>query len=135
VVTRHHPRRAGRTKYGIGRAPRVLLDLITVKFMLDYLASPMKLFGMIGLACGAVGLGAGLVTMVMKLAAGIDMTGNPLLLLTAFSMMIGMQFLSLGLLSELLVRMYYNRDGQAHYAVRRKINFQPSGNMPRRQAA
>ena len=51
VVTRHHPRRFGQTKYGISRTIRVLLDLITVKYMLDYFASPMKLFGRIGLAC------------------------------------------------------------------------------------
>src|SRR3954470_11815625 len=52
VETRHHPRRFGRTKYGISRTFRVVLDLITVKYMLDYFASPMKLFGQIGLACG-----------------------------------------------------------------------------------
>lgn len=123
VVTRHHPRRFGKTKYGIGRTPRVLLDLITVKFMLDYLASPMKLFGMIGLVCGAAGLLSGLVTLLMKIVGGVDMTGNPLLLLTALCAMIGMQFFSLGLIGEVCVRIYYSRDRRKNYAVRRRVNF------------
>ena len=56
VVTKHHPRRHGKTKYGIGRTSRVILDLITVKYMLSYFASPMKLFGKIGLWAGMVAL-------------------------------------------------------------------------------
>src|SRR5687767_2748993 len=59
VVTRHHPRRFGQTKYGLSRTVRVVLDLVTVKYMLDYFASPMKLFGRFGLACLAVAMLAG----------------------------------------------------------------------------
>src|SRR5947207_15506678 len=81
VVTRHYPRRFGKTKYGLSRTVRVVLDLITVKYMLDYFASPMKLFGRFGLACFLIGAIAGLSTLGMKLAAGTDMTGNPLMLL------------------------------------------------------
>jgi hypothetical protein len=121
VVTRHHPRRFGQTKYGIGRMPRVLLDLVTVKFMLDYFASPMRLFGMVGLVCGLLGMLSGAATIVMKLAGDVDMTGNPLLLLTALSTMIAMQFLSLGLLGEFCVRIYHNHHPRANYAIRRRI--------------
>src|SRR4051812_1912439 len=87
VVTRHHPRRFGQTKYGLSRTLRVVLDLITVKYMLDYFASPMKLFGRFGLACFGVAMVAGLGTVGMKLAAGTDMTGNPLSLLSILGTM------------------------------------------------
>lgn len=123
VVTRHHPRRFGRTKYGLSRTVRVLLDLITVKYMLDYFASPMKLFGRIGLACGALGLLAGLATLGMKLAAGIDMTGNPLMLLTVLSAIGSIQFLSLGLIGEVNARIYYASQPKQNYAIRRLLNF------------
>src|SRR5207248_2507749 len=81
VVTRHHPRRFGQTKYGLSRTLRVVLDLVTVKYMLDYFASPMKLFGRFGLACLAIAGVAAFLTSGMKLFAGTDMTGNPLMLL------------------------------------------------------
>jgi glycosyltransferase involved in cell wall biosynthesis len=123
VVTRHHPRRHGKSKYGIGRTARVVLDLITVKFMLDYFASPMKLFGMIGLGCGFLSGLAGTATILMKLLGGVDMTGNPLLLGSVFAALVAMQFLSLGLLGEFSTRIYYGRDGRQNYAVRRLVNF------------
>lgn len=126
VVTRHHPRRFGRTKYGLSRTVRVLLDLITVKYMLDYFASPMKLFGRIGLACGALGMLAGAATIGMKLVAGIDMTGNPLMLLTVLSLIGSVQFLSLGLIGEVNARIYYASQPRQNYAIRRLVNF--SGN-------
>jgi glycosyltransferase involved in cell wall biosynthesis len=139
VVTRHHPRRFGRTKYGLSRTVRVLLDLITVKYMLDYFASPMKLFGRIGLTCGALGLLAGLTTLGMKLAAGIDMTGNPLMLLTVLSLIGSIQFLSLGLLGEVNARIYYAAQPKQNYAVRRVVSCteasaERSAKTPRRAA-
>jgi glycosyltransferase involved in cell wall biosynthesis len=124
VVTRHHPRQHGQTKYGISRTFRVVLDLITVKYMLDYFASPMKLFGKFGLLCAGVSLAAGLATSVMKIFYGVDMTGNPLLLLTALTMMVGLQFFSMGLLGEVAARIYYGSQGKQHYTVRKLINFE-----------
>src|SRR4051812_2380960 len=82
IVTRHHPRRFGQTKYGLSRTVRVILDLVTVKYMLDYFASPMKLFGRFGLACFAVAIASAFATIFMKLAHGTDMTGNPMSLLS-----------------------------------------------------
>jgi glycosyltransferase involved in cell wall biosynthesis len=135
VVTRHHPRRFGRTKYGLSRTVRVLLDLITVKYMLDYFASPMKLFGRIGLACGALGMLSGLATLGMKLAAGIDMTGNPLMLLTVLSLIGSIQFLSLGLLGEVNARIYYASQPKQNYAVRRVVNSKNGNHLPETVAA
>lgn len=123
VETRHHPRRFGQTKYGISRTLRVVLDLITVKYMLDYFASPMKLFGQIGLACGALGFLAALATVVMKLTSGIDMTGNPLMLLTVLALIGSVQFLSLGLLGEVNARIYYGSQPKQNFAIRELVNF------------
>lgn len=123
VVTRHHARRFGQSKYGLSRTFRVLLDLLTVKYLLDYDASPMKLFGALGLLCGAVGVASGFFTLAMKLWGGTDMTGNPLLLLTIFSLMVSLQFLSLGLLGEVAARIYFGRQEQKNYAIRRLVNF------------
>ena len=123
VVTRHHPRRFGQSKYGISRTIRVILDLITVKYMIQYFTSPMKLFGGIGLASTAIGMLAGAATVLMKLWAGIDMTGNPLLLLTVFATFVGLQFFVLGMLGELCVRTYYESQNKQPYAIRKLFNF------------
>jgi glycosyltransferase involved in cell wall biosynthesis len=123
VVTRHHPRTAGKTKYGIDRTFRVILDLITVKYMLDYFAHPMKLFGGVGLWCFVACFGAVAATVAMKLTGGFDMTGNPLLLLSVVSALAGIQFLSLGLLGEVAARIYYGSQNKVHYAVRELVNF------------
>lgn len=123
VVTRHHPRTSGESKYGISRVPRVLLDLITVKYLIQYLASPMKLFGGIGLGCVGLGFLSATATVLMKLVQQTDMTGNPLLLLSALSMMVGVQFLVLGMLGEMGARIYYELSGKQPFAVRRTVNF------------
>jgi glycosyltransferase involved in cell wall biosynthesis len=122
VVTRHHPRRFGKTKYGLSRTVRVILDLVTVKYMLDYFASPMKLFGRFGLACLAVAAMAGVATVGMKVAAGADMTGNPLMLLSVGATIAAIQFFSLGLLGEVNARIYYRSQARQNYAVRELIN-------------
>lgn len=124
VVTNHHPRRFGKTKYGISRTFRVVLDLITVKYMLDYFASPMKLFGMIGLGCAAISFMSGFATVLMKWIGAVDMTGNPFLLLAVFAMMASIQFMSLGLIGEVAARIYFGSLGKQHYTVRELINFE-----------
>ncbi len=122
VETNHHPRRFGVSKYGISRTVRVIMDLITVKYLIRYLVSPMKLFGLIGLACGGVGALSGLATLYMKFAHGSDMTGNPLFTLSVFSLMVGVQFFGLGLIGELGARIYYQVHVQDPYAIRRTVN-------------
>lgn len=123
IETTHHPRRFGTSKYGISRTVRVLLDLITVKYLVQYLVSPMKLFGMLGLVSLAVGFVSGISTIVMKLFQQVDMTGNPLLLMTVLSIMLGAQFLVLGMLGELGARIYFVARRMPPYAVRERINF------------
>ena len=122
VVTRHRPRRFGESKYGLSRVTRVLLDLATVAYLIRYLASPMKLFGSAGLLCGGLGLAAAGLTAWMKFTLGVDMTGNPLLLLSAFSILVGVQFFGLGILGELGARIYFEVQNDEPQAVRRFAN-------------
>ena len=124
VVTNHRARRFGESKYGIGRTVRVLLDLVTVKFTLGCFDRPMRMFGRLGLLSGLTATAAAAATLAMKLQSGIDMTGNPLLLLTVLATLLGAQFFGLGLLSEVLARVYYNSKRGSHYTVRERVNFE-----------
>jgi glycosyltransferase involved in cell wall biosynthesis len=135
VVTRHHPRRFGQTKYGLSRTVRVLLDLVTVKYMLDYFSSPMKLLGRFGLGCLAVALVAGAATIAMKATAGTDMTGNPLMLLSVLGAIAAIQFFSLGLLGEVNARIYFASPARQNYAIRELVNCGDEGTAPLRRAA
>ncbi len=118
VETRHHPRRFGTTKYGLSRTIRVVLDLITVKYMLDYYSSPMKLFGRIGLGLFGLGVCALGAVVGMKLLTGADMTGNPLLLLGVMLSLMSLQALSVGLTGESATRLYYSRNARRPFTVR-----------------
>lgn len=122
VETRHHPRLFGQTKYGIWRTVRVVLDLMTVKFMIQYSTSPMKLFGGLGLSAMIGSFIACAVTMAMKWFAGVDMTGNPLLLLSGLLGIAGIQFFVLGLLGEVAARTYFESQGMRPYRVRATRN-------------
>lgn len=126
VVTRHHPRRRGVSKYGLSRTTRVLLDLFTVKYFIHYATSPMKLFGKMGLWSLALGMMSGISTLGMKLFHGTDMTGNPLLLLSVLCLLLAGQFLFLGMLGELCSRIYFAVRGQPAYTIRNMWNFNRS---------
>ena len=130
IVTRHRPRRFGQSKYGLSRTVRVLLDLLTVKYLIQYLPSPMRLFGMLGLVCWTVGIFSAAATVGMKLLQGIDMTGNPLLLLSVGAVMLGGQFIVLGMLGELCVRIYFRVRETEPYAIRRTIQFSEARAQP-----
>ncbi len=125
VETRHHARIHGTTKYGLSRTIRVVLDLITVKYMLDYYTSPMKLFGRIGLglmACASLAL---MSVIGMKMFGGTDMTGNPLLLLGVMLMLMSLQALGVGLQCESTTRLYYTRDSRRPFTVREVLGNSP----------
>ena len=121
MVTTHHPRRFGQTKYGLSRTLRVVLDLLTVKYMLDYYSSPMKLFGRIGFGFLALGAAMMMTSAVCKVAMNIDMTGNPLLLLGAILCVVSVQLFSLGLLGEANTRLYYSRNSRRPFTIRKTI--------------
>jgi glycosyltransferase involved in cell wall biosynthesis len=124
VDVNHRPRVAGVTKYTLSRTVRVLLDLITVKFLHSYVTRPMHALGVPGLAAMGLGLISLLATVWMKYGARnpMFMTGNPLLLLSAMLELVGVQFISMGLLGELLARTYFESQGKAAYTVRATLN-------------
>lgn len=119
----HRARIHGDSKYGIGRFIRVLLDLITVKYMTKYFSSPMKFFGMLGVFVGAVAFISSLFVIIMKLGWGFDVTGNPLMYLSIVTAILSIQFFSLGLIGELSVRIYYGTGQKKSYQVRQLVNF------------
>jgi len=124
IEVNHRPRQYGRPKYGLSRTLRVLLDLITVKFLLKYFASPIQIFGLIGLACLLGGGISGIVTIIMKWIYNVDMTGNPMLYLTILALILGVQFIVLGLLGEISVRIYYESQNKPTYAIKERMGFE-----------
>jgi glycosyltransferase involved in cell wall biosynthesis len=124
VPVRHHPRTAGVTKYTLSRTVRVVLDLMTVKFLASYQTRPMHLFGGLGLLFLAGGGVSLLASIVMKYTTGPGMTANPLFLLGVMVELIGVQFLSLGLMGEVLARIYFESQGKAAYAVKSTLNIE-----------
>ncbi|HEV3260369.1 MAG TPA: glycosyltransferase family 2 protein [Gemmataceae bacterium] len=126
IPVRHHARAAGKTKYSISRTVRVVLDLITVKFLHGYLTRPMHVFGLAGLVSMGLGLVSLLVTMGMKwYSHDMWMTRNPFLLLSVMLELVGVQFISLGLIGELLTRTYFESQGKTAYTVRTTVNLEP----------
>ena len=118
----HHPRLHGTSKYGISRTLRVLLDLMTVKFLLTYSTKPIQLFGKWGVYTLMAGCGSGAMTIYMKVFEHLSMNRNPLLILTGFLMFMGVQFIVMGLLGELNARTYYEAQGKPIYVVMDRIN-------------
>lgn len=123
IPVNHRPRTQGEAKYGrfgLDRAFRVILDLVTVYFMLGFMGRPMHLFGGVGLASGALGGLIGLYLSSLKLIYGYSykIGDRPMLLLAILLVMIGVQFLAMGLLGELVVRTYYESQGKPIYFVR-----------------
>ena len=122
MPVRHHARSAGKSKYNLTRTVRVLLDLMTVKFQGSYQTRPMHLFGLFGLACLFLGFLGVAASVVMKYTVGMGMTSNPLFLLGAVAGLIGVQFVSLGLMGEVLTRVYFESQGKRPYVVRERRN-------------
>jgi hypothetical protein len=118
IPVNHRPRGAGKSKYGLSRTFRVVLDLLTVKFLLSYSTRPIHVFGGAGLAAGAAGvlLGAGLT--VQRLLLNQSIADRPLLQLAVLLMLVGVQLVTIGLLSELMTRTYYETQRKPIYVVR-----------------
>jgi glycosyltransferase involved in cell wall biosynthesis len=125
VPVQHHPRVAGKTKYNVTKTFRVVLDLITVKFLHSYVTRPMHAMGLMGLISIGLGMLSLLATVVMKYTTGQWMTGNPFLLLSAMLVLIGVTFISQGLLGEMMSRTYFESQGKTAYNVRTTLNLEP----------
>jgi glycosyltransferase involved in cell wall biosynthesis len=119
VETRHRPRRFGRSKYGITRTLRVILDLITVKFLLSFATKPIQVFGMLGIAAAGTGAAIGAYLTAIKLFFGAQIGGRPLLFLAVLLIVVGVQFVVMGLLGEMLARIYHESQQKPIYTVKR----------------
>jgi glycosyltransferase involved in cell wall biosynthesis len=115
----HRPRVRGHSKYGISRTVRVMLDLLTVKFLISYFGRPMRLFGSIGFASTTLGSVILLYLLAGKVLFGQALANRPLVLLGMLIVMVGIQFLSLGILGELTIRVYHESPGRRSYLIRR----------------
>jgi glycosyltransferase involved in cell wall biosynthesis len=122
VPVRHHPRTAGKTKYNLTRTFRVVLDLITVKFLSSYVSRPMHVMGTAGMISIGLGILSLAATVLMKPLTGVFMTGNPLLMLGVMFNLIGVQFISMGLIGELTTRTYFESQGKRTYLVGQTLN-------------
>jgi glycosyltransferase involved in cell wall biosynthesis len=122
-VVRHHPRLEGKSKYGIGRTIKVMLDLMTVRFLGDYSTKPLYMFGRWGFLLMALGVVAGITTLVEKFMNPLNYAHrNPLLLLAVMLFVVGMQLLGMGLLAELQVRTYHESQHKPVYLVAEELS-------------
>ncbi len=124
VVVRHHPRMFGRSKYGIGRTVRVLLDIMLVKFLNEYINKPLYMFGSVGFLLLALGLFSLFYLIFLKLFLEEPIGRRPLLILSVLLILAGIQLISTGLLAELLVRIYYRTKDTKPYVIQEKINLE-----------
>jgi glycosyltransferase involved in cell wall biosynthesis len=120
MVVNHRPRTAGVAKYGLGRTWKVMLDLITVKFLGSFSTKPIYIFGGLGFACAVGAIFTGSIVLYQKFlsAQELAMNRNPLLTLTAVLIMSTIQFILMGLLAELLVRTYHESQNRPTYVIR-----------------
>lgn len=118
AVVNHHPRTAGVAKYGLGRTFKVVLDLITVKFLGSFSTKPIYVFGGLGGLCLAGSTLSGLAVLYLKLAQGFPMNRNPLLILTVLLIITAVQFIMMGLLAEMQVRTYFESQDRPTYVIR-----------------
>jgi glycosyltransferase involved in cell wall biosynthesis len=114
----HRARRFGTSKYGIGRTLRVVLDLITVRFIQSYLGRPMQVFGLAGLFSLFLGFSTCAWLAVEKIAFGARLSERPLLLLGVLLIVVGLQLLSLGLVADIVSRTYFESQGKRPYNIR-----------------
>jgi glycosyltransferase involved in cell wall biosynthesis len=122
VPVNYRSRQFGTSKYGLSRIVRVVLDLLTVRFLLSYSTRPIQIFGLLGLLSFALGFVIGIYLTFMKLFYGIALSERPLLLLAILLVMIGVQFITMGLLGELVVRTYHESQNKPIYTIREELN-------------
>jgi glycosyltransferase involved in cell wall biosynthesis len=119
VETIHHPRMHGKSKYGISRTIKVVLDLITVKFLQSFSTKPIQFFGPVGIASGFLGFLILFYLSIDKLFFGKDIGARPLLLLGALLVIVGIQLIGMGLIGEMLVRVYHESQRKPIYVIKK----------------
>ncbi len=122
VPVQHHPRLHGKSKYTLSRTFRVLLDLILVKFLLSYSTRPIHFFGTAGLLFSSIGFFICLYLGALKILYAYSIGGRPLLLLGILLITTGIQLLTIGILSEIQIRTYFESQKKPIYVIKEFIN-------------
>ncbi len=122
IPVKHHPRKFGKSSYGVIRTFKVLLDLTTVKFLGTFSTKPIYIFGGVGIFLFLGSIFSGSAVIVMKIMLYRSMIRNPLLLLTVMLIILSVMFILLGILAEILIRVYHETHSQRPYNVREFIN-------------
>ncbi len=122
IVVNHHPRKMGKSKYGIGRTYRVLLDLLLMLFFQKFATRPLQFFGLNGGILFCAGMLIEGYLAAIKLFKGVEIGGRPLLILGAILIISGIILSGIGLLAELIVRVYYESSGKRIYSVREVLD-------------
>src|SRR4029453_4437705 len=120
-IVNHRPRKYGRSKYGIGRTIRVVLDLLTVKFLVSYATRPLHVFGMVGGAMAFLGLLISGWLAYWRLFGGMSLANRPLLLLGIVLIFTGVQLVTVGLLAEMLARTYHESQNKPAYSIEQSL--------------
>lgn len=123
MPVKHHPRLYGKSKYGIDRTIRVILDIFLVKFLNEYITRPLYVFGGIGFILFFSGTLFGLYLTILKLFFGQDIGQRPLLILSVLLILSGIQLISTGIIAELIIRTYYESKNEKPYIIEETINF------------
>jgi glycosyltransferase involved in cell wall biosynthesis len=125
VVVNHRPRRHGESKYGISRTIRVILDLLTVKFLLSYATRPLQIFGLMGLAMGLLGVVITGYLAYVRLMGEQSIANRPLLFFGGLLVISGLQLVTVGLLAELQARTYHESQNKPTYVIREILDAAP----------
>src|SRR5256714_2057995 len=123
IPVEHHARTAGKSKYGLSRTIKVIFDLMTIKFMASYQTKPIYIFGAFGVLSFIISVLAGAFALFLKLTHRADLIQTPLPILAIVMFAVGIQFILMGLLAEMLVRTYHESQSKRIYAVREMIGF------------
>ncbi len=123
IEVNHRPRKHGKSNYGISRTFRVLLDLLLLRFLHQYMNRPIHFFGMVGFVSLGLGVLAGAVGVYLRLFHHMSLITTPLPTLAALLIIVGVQFIGMGILAEILMRVYYESQKKTPYIVKDTINF------------
>jgi len=133
VPVSHHSRRFGKTKYGLTRTLKVVLDLFTVKFLISYANKPIYLFGGAGMVLITISAAVLLFLMVRRLWLGVGVLSSPLFIVSTMLMIMGFQSILMGLIAELLVRTYHESQQKPTYSIRKVIDYRADQRWEERQ--
>ena len=118
----HRPRMFGKSKYGLGRTYKVILDLIVLKFLSDFSTKPIYFFGGFSLVCFLFSSLLALWSVYLKIFRNIDLDGTPLLIFAAVFVIVGVQFLLMGILADLVMRTYFESQDKKTYQIKESVN-------------